>query len=385
MRTRGSVDAGDEEPFSDEQEHYRSYSGRRERVTRSKQVIVINLSGSESDDGGLGSLAPSSRTRQRRHLPIRSLRSRISSSSRDRQLSGRRRTPPSSYDVSLDHFVIDHGARGKCHSCERFYSETASINNKAICRTCFSKNHPNNSTAKFEKSDAKFRCIQKCGAENLSFDEFFVGTCCVGASTSFLHRIKKFFLKFKFFLEIFFQNSFTQKLYEESREKEGIAEIKAEKAEKKVKACKRALDDAEKEAKEALDDLSDKKKWRKKVQKRALLVATKAMKEDNSDLENEIEAENGDRNSDQQTDTNKETCTVCFEIYGVGDRQKSAIFPCGHQACYGCLSSLPPRCPSLAIGFPPGLDTLLPQKSCPTCRADFTDDKILKLFPSTQN
>ena len=75
-----------------------------------------------------------------------------------------------------------------------------------------------------------------------------------------------------------------QKLYAESREEEGTAETKAETAAKKVVNCRKALEDAEKEEKDANDELNDKKKMRKIIQKRALFVGTAAMKEDNSDL-----------------------------------------------------------------------------------------------------
>lgn len=177
----------------------------------------------------------------------------------------------------------------------------------------------------------------RCGAENLSFDQLIVGTCCAQASR-WIHEFK------------FYHDSVLGQIYAESREEEGEAELMVETSDENVDNCRKALEEAIKRAKTAHDQLNDKKKWRKIVQKRRLLVGKAAMKEDNSDLESENEAE----------------CTVCFEIYGEGNRQKSAIIPCGHQACHGCLSSLL-------------------QKSCPTCRADFTDDKILKLFPSIQN
>ncbi|CBY32047.1 unnamed protein product [Oikopleura dioica] len=235
--------------------------------------------------------------------------------------------------VSLDKFVVSNGDRGQCFGCKNFYYETAVVSSKAYCRKCFSKNFPDNSNAKFEKTDAKFRCRKTCGAEDLSFDQFFIGNCCVDASRS----IGKC---------------------------NCTAETKAETAAKKVVTCRKALEDAEKEKQEANDELNDKKKRRKIIQKRALFLGSAAMKEDNSELESEEEGENKKNNSGERnvTNTEGETCKVCFEIYAEGDRQKSAIIPCGHQACLGCLSSLP-------------------QKSCPTCRADFTDDKILKLFP----
>ncbi|CBY17762.1 unnamed protein product [Oikopleura dioica] len=113
-----------------------------------------------------------------------------------------------------------------------------------------------------------------------------------------------------------------------------------------------ALADARNEEKIQKHFLVRKKKWRKTVQNRALFLATDAMKEDNSDSENESEPEN-DENS----------CKICFEKYeSEGDRQKAAIVACGHQFCCGCLSSLP-------------------RKSCPTCRTAFNKKRILKLFP----
>jgi hypothetical protein len=66
-------------------------------------------------------------------------------------------------------------------------------------------------------------------------------------------------------------------------------------------------------------------------------------------------------NLDESNDGH-ETCKVCFERFDQGQRQKAAIFPCGHLFCVRCLTSLHP-------------------KSCPTCRAPFTANEILKLYP----
>jgi len=215
------------------------------------------------------------------------------------------------------------------------------MNNRAYCRKCFSQRFPENSTAIFEKSDAKFSCPKKCGAENLSFDQFTVGLCCdLAAKWNGSHS--------------FYKIGILNKLYEESRNEEGDAENKVVAANTNVEVCQKALEDAENEAENARKELNDKKKWRRLVQKRTLFMTSIEMEKDDADLEKKIKADDSGK------------CVVCFEIYGEGDRQKSAIFPCGHQACFGCLTSLP-------------------QKSCPTCRADFTDDKILKLFPSGQN
>ncbi|CAG5077908.1 Oidioi.mRNA.OKI2018_I69.PAR.g8841.t1.cds [Oikopleura dioica] len=103
----------------------------------------------------------------------------------------------------------------------------------------------------------------------------------------------------------------------------------------------------------AQKDLEDKKKYRRKVQKRALLLANYVMKEDNNDLEN-------DQQSEVKSEAEDRKCKVCFEKYD-DDHPEAAIFPCGHKSCYNCLTSLT-------------------QKICPICRAEFTGDKILKLY-----
>ena len=42
---------------------------------------------------------------------------------------------------------------------------------------------PENKTAKFEATDAKFKCPEKkCDADQLTYAEFYIGTCCEHAS-----------------------------------------------------------------------------------------------------------------------------------------------------------------------------------------------------------
>lgn len=261
---------------------------------------------------------------------------------------------PADY-VALSNFVIDHGARGQCFGCKSFLYETALVSGQPYCRPCVLNKFPNNFTAKFEKSDAKFRCQRQCGAENLSFDQFIIGTCCEEA--------------FRWSGTLtFYKMTLLNKIYAESRDEEGKAEDKVETADETVATCRKALEDAEICAKNARDELDEKKKWRRKIQTRAQFITSIEMKKDNPNKDNEQGVDNKVQNSDERNDTSIEgqTCTVCFEIYAEGDRQKSVIIPCGHQACFGCLSSLP-------------------EKSCPTCRAQFTNDKVFKLYPSTQN
>lgn len=74
---------------------------------------------------------------------------------------------------NFNHFNLNHSV----------YEETALINNERYCQKCVSIKFPNE-TAKFEKTDAKLSCPamdNKCGAKNLSCDQFMVGTCCENA------------------------------------------------------------------------------------------------------------------------------------------------------------------------------------------------------------
>ena len=58
---------------------------------------------------------------------------------------------------------------------------TAEIQGRRLCRECKDEKHPK-SSAKFQETDATFKCPAKsCGADKLSYREFYVGSCCDGA------------------------------------------------------------------------------------------------------------------------------------------------------------------------------------------------------------
>jgi len=253
-----------------------------------------------------------------------------------------------------DGVVTDFGSHGRCHGCakKKFSAprETARINNKFYCRDCSRKKFPGNILAQFELSDARFKCpAEECGANQLSFDEFCVGTCCKDASLWTQDDLK---------FEIL---GIINTIYKESRKDENDAEIDFETAEKKVETIRKTLESAEKKAKDARDALNDKKKWRKTVQKRAFFFAKEAMTEDNSDIENDEEPrdEKADEPDERENDDN--SCKVCFGKYDKNECLRAAVIPCGHQSCFKCLSSLS-------------------EKNCPSCRAEFTDEKLMKLY-----
>ncbi|CAG5099708.1 Oidioi.mRNA.OKI2018_I69.XSR.g16646.t1.cds [Oikopleura dioica] len=195
-------------------------------------------------------------------------------------------------------------------------------------------------------SNEKWKChddVGGCGSE-LSFSESVVGSCCEKAAIRLPPTEK-----FEFVLIV-------NRIYERARKDEDIAEEKVKDAKKEVANAKKVLKFAEDKENEACKELEKKKIWRKKVQKRSVLLTKHAMKEENSDLESSDELVE----VDGEKENKKLKCKVCFELFD-DEHREAVLTTCGHKACFKCLSSLP-------------------QKTCPTCRADFTEDKILKIF-----
>lgn len=58
---------------------------------------------------------------------------------------------------------------------------TALIKGKRYCKECKEEEYPNESV-EFQDSDATFRCrARSCGADELSYYEWIVGSCCEAA------------------------------------------------------------------------------------------------------------------------------------------------------------------------------------------------------------
>ena len=80
-------------------------------------------------------------------------------------------------------------------------------------------------------------------------------------------------------------------------------------------------------------------------------------------MNSESDGEPGDENADEpdEREDDDNSCKVCFEKYDKIECLRATVIPCGHQSCFTCLSSLP-------------------AKNCPTCRAEFTDENLFKLY-----
>ncbi|CAG5105019.1 Oidioi.mRNA.OKI2018_I69.chr1.g1762.t1.cds [Oikopleura dioica] len=249
-------------------------------------------------------------------------------------------------NVSLDDgFVTSHGSFGKCAECQQLRRSTTEINGERYCKICFLKHPPGKKIAVFEETNAKFRCYKKCGANQLSWRDFFIGSCCEDAAS---------WIDSKFKYDIL---AAVNQIYEELLEEEKAQKNKRERAHKKVEDLKKQLEMAENDAVDADQELECVKVFRRKVQKRSLFLTKETMKDDNPDLDTTDEVK---LVPEEKEVNEKLRCKVCFETYDE-EHPQAAVIPCGHKACLNCLSSLP-------------------QKNCPTCRAEFTDDKIFKLF-----
>ncbi|CAG5088373.1 Oidioi.mRNA.OKI2018_I69.PAR.g11820.t1.cds [Oikopleura dioica] len=272
-------------------------------------------------------------------------------------------------------YVACFGSIGKCSSCELVTKSTANIKGNRYCVCCASKKFPEESKkAKFEKTDAKFKCYagrsKGCGADQLNYREFYVGTCCENAA---LRADDYRYETLKIVNEIF----------EETRDEEGIVEKRVEDAEKQVESSRKvmevdqklveevlkkaqessqAFEEAKVDAEKCKEELAKIRKWRKKVQKRSLVLSKAAMKEDNSDAESSGESDEPETKKSKGGEENNEddNCKICCEVFSEA-HPLAALTACGHIACFNCLSNLP-------------------QKTCPTCRKKFTKRNILKLF-----
>ncbi|CBY18623.1 unnamed protein product [Oikopleura dioica] len=264
-------------------------------------------------------------------------------------------------------YVTDFGTRGKCFGCTHASGFTAEIKttgkgSERYCKFCVTQKFPE-AKAKYEKTDAKFSCPAclskneslRCNTKELTYDEYYVGSCCKNAGL-WTYKTGKLFRQMT-----------VQHIYEDARKDEDSAETAVENADAKVVEAKKVLENCEKTACEAAHVLDEKKKWRKTVQKRALFLANEAMKEDNSDLEDsDYEPEDGESEAAEEADEEHEfllekmSCKVCMEKFD-DEHPEATIIPCGHKSCFHCLSSLP-------------------NKACPTCRAEFTMENVYKLY-----
>ncbi|CAG5099971.1 Oidioi.mRNA.OKI2018_I69.XSR.g16781.t1.cds [Oikopleura dioica] len=240
-------------------------------------------------------------------------------------------------------YVTSYGTRGQCHECKLASDRTALILESRYCAVCAPRKLPANTTAKYEPSDGKFKCPAKnCNEDQLSFEQFVIGTCCEKASNPERNRKSTTRLMWT-----------VNRIYEKAKDEEFSANKRAETSKKKVEEAKKSLAEAEQEEKDADENLEAKKEWRKKVQKRRLFVTLDEAKEDNPELDDTILIK-------QSKMDDKLKCSVCFDLYD-DNRPQVVLITCFHHFCEACINALQP-------------------KNCPKCRTRFTPAKVKKIF-----
>ncbi|CAG5099658.1 Oidioi.mRNA.OKI2018_I69.XSR.g16621.t1.cds [Oikopleura dioica] len=253
----------------------------------------------------------------------------------------------------LDDYITSYGRFGKCSDCG-FHSEaTALIRKKRFCEDCKEEKYPDEKP-EFQETDARFKCrAGKCGAKNLSFREILIGSCCKDAAKAISDNVweskyerdvmNKIYMKIKTA-----RCSFNSKIDE--------AEGELYSAKNAVRAAKEALKKAEERVLAAEVNLGyarikhrDLTKLEKKSEKRVLVITKAAFEEHD---------EPPAKKPRKEEVNEKLECRLCLESY-TEDRPSAIIIPCAHMFCYNCISSLP-------------------QKNCPNCRAEFTDNNVYK-------
>ncbi|CAG5094852.1 Oidioi.mRNA.OKI2018_I69.XSR.g13917.t1.cds [Oikopleura dioica] len=250
--------------------------------------------------------------------------------------------------------VTSSGMYGHCDYCHRYPPSTTEVSGARLCWNCFHEKYPG-VQAEFQVSDATFKCLgEYCEEESLSYRQYIAGSCCSVALNFTVCNVSD-----TAFFEI-------TKLYKESRreqesaEKESMAaeeeledaENEVEKIRKSLIKAKATVKFAKRKANAAEKNLKERRNWSETVRKRALVVANDALGYD-------VSSHDACEIKKEEEETEMHECRLCYNPYG-DERPEAVVIPCGYKACFNCLSTLP-------------------RKVCPHCRAEFTDDKLLKL------
>ncbi|CAG5108323.1 Oidioi.mRNA.OKI2018_I69.chr1.g3741.t1.cds [Oikopleura dioica] len=261
-------------------------------------------------------------------------------------------------------FVTSYGTYGKCDECEHAVDSTAEIRGKRYCSVCKEKKFPK-STAKFQDTDAAFKCPAKnCEADKLSYHQFYVGSCCDVALNREISDeeeeecllIQKIYQQSKRDEESSVRNSWDARdSFDDARRK--VRNIKHELcvAEQQAGFAKKKCDAAERKEKTS-------REWHNKVKKR-LFVAAKAVQDSSSSSSDSSDSDDDvifvtKKKAKQDEVIEKLQCKVCFNPFD-DNRPEAIIIPCAHKFCFNCISALP-------------------EKKCPNCRTDFTDNNVYK-------
>ena len=250
---------------------------------------------------------------------------------------------------------------------ERAKSMTAVPYRERFCLSCC-RELGNHSMPDARSSDAKFRCPgsssnQSCGAEDLSFDDFFLGSCCeialrwTDSVNDHYEKVKK--------IQFLYESS-NREINEQKKSLKislhnlDVRKRNVEISRNKVEAAKKQLQFAQDEVKRNEANLENIKNEIIKYEEKISAGEVTSIKRKARMMVFFAHMVDAEQMPKIDTEAEKNSCNVCLENYSSPERQECAL-PCGHRSCYTCLLELP-------------------QKTCPTCRQEFTVDQIYKLF-----
>ena len=208
--------------------------------------------------------------------------------------------------------------------------------------TFISLNHPPIEV----ESTALFKCPAEdtnnsCDAENLTFKEFFLGSCC-SIAAKWSDSINDSNERIKLI----------ENYYEECREELTKMTIVVKREEEEVKAAEEVLEHAQSHLFYCKQDLNDSINNFQKSKE-----TQNEIRERKKKAKARLDFLRGSVPS-VKTEIDRNSCPMCFKMYA--ECQESAI-PCGHRFCLSCLMELQ-------------------DKICPTCQNPFTVEQIYKLI-----
>ena len=234
-----------------------------------------------------------------------------------------------------------------------------------ICRSCWKEVGYFSSPT---KSDAKFRCPgsalnQSCGAEDLSFDDFFLGSCCE-IGLQWPDSVNDHFEKVKR-IQFLYEDSNREIESQKKSFKTSLHNLDVRK--RNVEICRNNVEAAKNKLKIAQDELQRNETNLENTKSQITEYEEKIAAGEESSRKRRArmmvffaDMVHAEKVPKVDTVAYKNSCNVCLENYSSPERQECAL-PCGHRSCYTCLLELP-------------------HKTCPICRQDFTVDQIYKLF-----
>ncbi|CAG5094450.1 Oidioi.mRNA.OKI2018_I69.XSR.g13567.t1.cds [Oikopleura dioica] len=323
-------------------------------------------------------------------FPIRSdqnqmkLRSRSIVTNDPKSTPKRARTQhqPNEFEKIFPDKVTSYGQFGKCEGseCDGVPAETIQISKGRFCEICVEKERGEEQVEgrKFDKSDAKFRCpafsaTESCKSENLSFQEFYLGSCCEPGSKWLTDNEKAQRKKLIIIKNIHAEAKREQtKLEAESKQQKWTVQ-RMEKLQSKKKQMANTLSECYQKILEEIEEIAPKIEDARKTHEGSTKRLLEKEKEVDmvakryKQLSYEYHAVEVKEKSAKEKMKGNGRCKVCLEEYSNNSlHHKCALRKCGHVSCKECLERI------LTESYN---DYAL----CPHCRKSFTGFDLVRI------